>query len=110
MPEITGSGSRLNLEGRKKIANIRVYQMAHSFVCCNEVRLIARRNKKARFEVSSLFIYGYRFSDQFFKGTNTFSSGDNTMNTSNLAGAVALAFFETRCSEPAASYQNSPAL
>ncbi len=47
---------------------------------------------------------------QFFSGINTASSSPITMNTSNFAGWLALAFFDTRCSEPAASYQNSPAL
>ncbi|MNM92727.1 hypothetical protein D3C81_1050700 [compost metagenome] len=101
---------RLNREERNEIANIGSYQVTNSFVWFKEVRVIARRNKNARFIDSGVFIYGYRFSDQFFKGTNTFSSGDNTMNTSNLAGSVALAFFDTRCSEPAASYQYSPVL
>ena len=52
----------------------------------------------------------HHLGDQFSKGINTFSSGANTMNTNSLAGRVALAFFETRCSDPAGSYQNSPAL
>jgi hypothetical protein len=59
---------------------------------------------------SSPFIYGWRNSYQFSKGINTFSSGANTINTNSLAGLVVLAFFETKCSEPAGSYQYSPAL
>ena len=47
---------------------------------------------------------------QFFSGINTASFSPITMKTSSFAGSVALAFFETKCSEPAASYQNSPAL
>lgn len=85
-------------------------RLVHSFVCCKRFNLIARSHKKARIIDSSLFIYGWCNSDQFFKGINTFSSGDNTMKTSNFAGWVALAFFETKCSEPAGSYQNSPVL
>ncbi|MNS87103.1 hypothetical protein D3C72_1210320 [compost metagenome] len=101
---------RLNREERNEIANIGSYQVTNSFVWFKEVRVIARRNKNARIVDLGVFIYGCRFSDQFFNGINTFSSGDNTMNTSNLAGSVALAFFDTRCSEPAASYQYSPVL
>ena len=109
-PEVTGSDIRLNREELNEIANIGSYQVGNSFVWFKGVWLIARGNKNSRNIDSGVFIYGYRFSDQFFNGINTFSSGDNTMNTSNLAGSVALAFFDTRCSEPAASYQYSPAL
>lgn len=57
-----------------------------------------------------LFVYGYTFSHQFSNGISTFSSGESTMNTNSFAGFVLLAFFDTRCSEPAGSYQYSPAL
>ncbi len=110
MPEGVGSHSRLNREARNEIANIRAYWQPASIVWFKQSKLIALGNKNARIEYLDVFIYGCSLSDQFFKGTSTSSSGDSTMNTSNFAGSVALAFFETRCSEPAASYQYSPAL
>lgn len=108
--EQVGGVFRLNLSALNEIANDRACQVTNSFVWFKSLRLIAQGNKQARTFDSGLFIYGCALSHQFSNGINTFSSGDNTMNTRSLAGFVALAFFDTRCSEPAGSYQYSPAL
>lgn len=102
---VFGGCSRLNPEYQIEIADFRSCRVINSFIGFKCARLIAVRNKNARFNDSGVFIYGYRCSHQFSNGISTCSSGDSTMNTNNLAGLVALAFFETRCSEPAGSYQ-----
>lgn len=110
MPTRVAVNSSLNLSALYEIANNCTSQVTISFVCFKPSMLIACGHKKTRIRKSGLFIYGCLFSYQFSNGINTFSSGDNTMNTNNFAGLVALAFFDTRCSEPAGSYQYSPAL